>query len=243
MCQGLVVQGESVFHGGLVVDQIHSIGELLTFTGDTYFFGRPYVNADTAGFAVVRQGDTSVDVLFEREYLAQPVISASVSFDQTDETTSTYNNRLAVYFSENHAFAITHKSVHGFTILLNKTATENVSFNWIALAVKDVKTTVSSSSSPSVVEEVVPVVVSQPAPEPAIVPEVAPVVEAPAVEVIPPADPVVVPAPELVPEPAPAPVVEPIVEPVVEPVVVPAPAPAPEPAPTPAPDPVAPATP
>jgi len=46
------------------------------------FVGRPYYNSDTGGFAMVNQGQRSVDIAFDREILSQPVVNANVALEK-----------------------------------------------------------------------------------------------------------------------------------------------------------------
>ena len=151
---GLEVASVTMFNGGLQVDSIRAIGDLLSFNSDVEFFGTPYFTSDTAGFAVVKAGAQSVDVTFGREYLAQPIVSASISFEQDVDQTSLSesareelrNNAVAAaqqFLSDPTAFVITNKSKFGFTIVLNKPATQDIKLSWTALAVKNASTFMS----------------------------------------------------------------------------------------------------
>jgi len=125
----LSVSGGATFAGGLMVDNISSIGEFLSITSDTEFFGTPYLNKDTAGFAVIRTGTKEVDVVFEKEYIGQPIVNATITLEEgTDEEN---------IFTDDIRYVVTRKNVNGFTILLNENATTDIKFSWIAFAVRD----------------------------------------------------------------------------------------------------------
>jgi len=221
---------------GLEVNSIGAVDDFVTFTSETVFFGRPYFNSDTAGFAVVEQGQRSVDVTFEKEYLEQPVVNTTISLDAPgDEET---------IFNENLSYLVTKKSVTGFTILLNKAAPIDIQFSWVALAVKNPKTffslkeTIQSVPPPPPAEEPAPTPEPEPSPEPEPQPEVDP----PGAETPEPTPPPAgEPEPEPIPEPSPEPIPEPAPEPEPSPEPLPTPEPIPspveEPAPTPAPEP------
>ena len=141
--QGLRVVGSAVFTGGLAVDTITSLGDLLTFTSDTEFIGRPYLNSDSGGFAVIQRGTRSVEIVFAREYLEQPVVNATIALDDTQIDTNTSTNIHEVeqaIFDSGMIYLITQKNTKGFTILLNKPAPTDISFSWTAFAVKNPKT-------------------------------------------------------------------------------------------------------
>jgi len=131
---------------GLRVDYVSALFEEIGFKSDVVFFGRPYFTTDTAGFALVKAGDIRVDVVFDREYLETPVINASMS---SKDGLSSVNQSVAIqaFFGKDIKFLITNATTTGFTIYLNKPVDEDVSFNWIALAVKSAKMFESSGSS------------------------------------------------------------------------------------------------
>ena len=156
----LTVQGQTTLTGGLKVDSIGSIGNELVFLNDVVF-GRPYFNADTGGFALVHAGDRTVDVVFDREYAAQPVVNASISIEDTTDATARQVLEDSI-FTNDIRFLITKKSTRGFTILLNKLAGQDIYFSWIALAIKDART-VGSVAPPSPVPS--------PAPSPSQIPD------------------------------------------------------------------------
>jgi hypothetical protein len=151
---GLTVASETIFSGGLKVDTIGSVGDFLSFKSDVEFFGTPYFTADTAGFAVVKAGVQSVDITFTHEYLAQPIVSASISFEQdADQTTLSDAERAALkatavsdaqaFLVDGISYVVTNKSKFGFTIVLNKPATRDIKMSWIALAVRNASTFMS----------------------------------------------------------------------------------------------------
>jgi hypothetical protein len=119
------------------------------------FFGTPYFTTDTAGFAVIAAGHQTVDVQFSREYLAQPIVNASFSFEQDADLSEIEDEEVLAamraaqvtqaqnFLSEGISFAITNKSKFGFTIVLNKPATVDVKFSWTALAVRNASTFMS----------------------------------------------------------------------------------------------------
>ncbi len=151
---GLEVASTTMFNGGLLVDSISSIGDLLSFSSDVEFFGTPYFTADTAGFAVVQTGAQSVDVVFGREYLAQPIVSASISFEQDvdqslldqearDVLKANSVSEAQLFLNDQVSYVVTNKSKFGFTIVLNKPATRDIKLSWVALAVRNATTFMS----------------------------------------------------------------------------------------------------
>jgi hypothetical protein len=155
---GLVMENIAVLKGGLQVDSIASIGTLMRLLSDTEFIGRPYFNADTAGFAMVRKGAKEVEVLFETPYLEQPIVNATISLEtaSTSETDIGATSAASVdlealaekIFEADIRFLITKKSTEGFTILLNRPAPVDLQFSWTAFAVKEAAQFESEEAEP-----------------------------------------------------------------------------------------------
>jgi hypothetical protein len=136
---------------GLKVETIGKLGTNLDFLSDVTFIGRPYLNNDTGGFALIKKGQTKIDVTFEKEYLEQPVVSASITGEidpaiikagDMEKITALQNqqDQLAVtVFQQGIQALVIKKSVNGFTIIINKPAPEDITFSWIALAIKNPK--------------------------------------------------------------------------------------------------------
>jgi hypothetical protein len=136
---GVQIITPKIIANGLTVDTISSINDAINFENDTVFFGRPYFNSDTAGFAVIKKGQQSVDVTFDNPYLDDPIVSATITMDNSgnsvDDTAAVED-----IFNNNIQYVVTNKSTAGFTIVLNKPAVVDTTFSWIALAVKNAKT-------------------------------------------------------------------------------------------------------
>ena len=136
---------------GLRVEVIGKLGGIIDMLSDVTFFGRPYLNNDTAGFAVIKEGHTTVDVKFDKEYIEQPVVVASIAGELDSEIIKTgdvekikeiqkLQDDLAIeLFEQGIQALVIKKNVFGFTILLNKPAPKDLSLSWIALAVKNPK--------------------------------------------------------------------------------------------------------
>ncbi|MCR4274984.1 MAG: LamG domain-containing protein [Candidatus Campbellbacteria bacterium] len=224
---------------GLTVDTVSALNDQVLFESDVIFFGTPYFTTDTAGFAIIQEGDSEVYIPFEREYLEKPVVNASMS---TSDGISAGDGASAAviqaFFGNDVRFLIDTASTTGFTIILNKPAEEDIMFNWIALAVKGARTIESEGlgeivlPEPAPEEEPVSEPVSEPEPEvlPEPDPEIIPEPEVvPDPEVIPDPDPEVLPESEPEPEPTPEPELTPGPTPDEEPVTEPEPEPTPEP--------------
>ena len=155
----LTLQSGATISGGLRVDSVSAIGDLLALMSDVNFIGRPYFNADTGGFALVKKGEREVRVAFTQEYLEQPVVNATISLEALDESALTEDQRALLdeaqkkdllaemqseqeeaLFTSGVRYLVTRKSTKGFTILLSAAAPSDVRFSWIALAVKNART-------------------------------------------------------------------------------------------------------
>jgi hypothetical protein len=130
----------SFFSGGLVLNSIGTATTSLDILGDVTFFGRPYFTSDTGGSAVIKAGARSVDIVFDREYIEQPIVGATIAF-----TASTTDEEIEGLFADGVQFVITKRSSQGFTILLNKKVSQDITFNWNAFAIKDSKEFTSRS--------------------------------------------------------------------------------------------------
>ncbi|MBX4216200.1 hypothetical protein KW797_04620, partial [Candidatus Parcubacteria bacterium] len=137
----LEVSGAAKFSAGLEVSELGTASSTISVLSDTYFFGRPYFTSDTGGSARIAEGAATVEIVFDREYVEKPVITASMVFNDA----STTDEAIEKIFDENIAFLVTKRTVHGFTIRLNKKAPADISFNWMAIAVKDSKEFTSRS--------------------------------------------------------------------------------------------------
>jgi len=139
LAAGLEIITPRIVAQGLVVESISALDKEIAFKDDVVFFGRPYFTTDTAGFAVVKAGGRKVDVVFEKEYIEQPVVNATISLEEDNDA----NDELI--FANGINYIITKKSVNGFSIVVNKSAPKDIKFSWIALAVKNPKIFTSAS--------------------------------------------------------------------------------------------------
>jgi hypothetical protein len=115
----------------------------IVFEGDIFFAGRPVFNADTAGFAKIKEGDSQVEITFEKEYGAVPVVNANMTFDEVvlpDGTIQDPIEQETQVLVADMSYIVSRRTTKGFTIVLNKPAVSDLSFSWVAIAVKDAKT-------------------------------------------------------------------------------------------------------
>ncbi|MEK7166487.1 MAG: hypothetical protein AAB874_06800, partial [Patescibacteria group bacterium] len=160
------------FKEGLQTDYIGSVSGTTTLMSDIIFFGRPYLNADSGGYAMVASGTREVAVIFDSEYLQKPVIQATMSFEDVSTTEFATSSELTTstmpatttlvrendIFSADIRYIVSRATVKGFVIVLNKLAPFDIKFDWLALAVKNPKlfgfvtsTPVTATTTPPVI--------------------------------------------------------------------------------------------
>jgi len=92
----LNVQGNGFIQGALNVLNNLTTNNLLVsnfayfindvvFKGNVRFTGTPTFNSDTAGFAVVQQGQDTVQITFDNEYANTPIVTASIALDKVGD--------------------------------------------------------------------------------------------------------------------------------------------------------------
>ncbi|HSW48296.1 MAG TPA: hypothetical protein VLG67_04415, partial [Candidatus Saccharimonadales bacterium] len=158
----LRVKGSGLFEGILsVIDTLKANDFMATgiaeffntavFHNDVSFEGQPTFNADTAGFAVVKKGSDHIDITFDKPYQAIPVVNATLSVTSTSVTPTPINGKTLEQrlLDAGYSYIVTKQSTKGFTILLNKSATEDVQFSWSALSIKDAKIFQSGGLTPT----------------------------------------------------------------------------------------------
>ena len=112
---GLSVGGDSSFSG------LTTFQKLATFLGKTIFHkdvqvdGHLTLGSDSAGYALIRKGESSVHVTFQTPYEEAPVVRANIT-----------NGQFAVYAMDN-------VSQTGFDLKLQTPASNDTVFSWTAL--------------------------------------------------------------------------------------------------------------
>ncbi|MFZ1654596.1 MAG: hypothetical protein WAT84_02085 [Candidatus Moraniibacteriota bacterium] len=148
----LTLSGPAEFRGETL------FSKLATFLGDTVFQGKavfekaPTFGSDTAGFAVIAEGQQSVDIAFDEEYTKQPIVSVSITSDESSlskeaetdvdlamDVAAVEADFAAAYFDGDIKYIVTKKSERGFTIVLNKPAPRELQFSWVAIAVAEAR--------------------------------------------------------------------------------------------------------
>jgi hypothetical protein len=137
--QGALNVLDSITTNNLLVSQFAYFINDVVFKGNVRFNSTPIFNSDTAGFAVIQQGQDTVQITFDNEYADTPVVTASIALDKTGDDVSQKQLEDTI-LNGNLSYVITQRTTKGFTIRLNKPAPENINFSWVALSVQNVKT-------------------------------------------------------------------------------------------------------
>jgi hypothetical protein len=111
-----------------------STGEIISFDSGVEFSVPPLFNKDTAGFALIKEGDRRVSVVFDEPYISEPIVSADLAFNVLDGITDMFADNI---FGEDIKSIIIDSDQNGFTILINKNAPRDLRFSWTAFSVKD----------------------------------------------------------------------------------------------------------
>ncbi len=168
----LHIGGDTQFEGDTL------FAKLATFLGDTVFKGKtifeetPTFSSNTAGFAIIAEGQQSVEVTFDEAYAKQPIVSVSITSDASPlldgadkdlkkDIEAVEADFAAAYFDGDIKYIVTKKSERGFTIVLNKSAPRELQFSWVALAVSDARVSRSQDETTPVIEEIVPVMLDE----------------------------------------------------------------------------------
>ncbi|MEK7594956.1 MAG: hypothetical protein AAB436_04945 [Patescibacteria group bacterium] len=127
---GLTVGGDAQFNGRA------TFAGLVKLFGDVDAQGRITFNKDSGGSALIKTGARKVNVTFDKPYLQLPIVSASLTIlpNASGEDVSVTEQRL---LNSGYTYLVSNLSTKGFTIVLNKKATEDLNFNWSAVSIKD----------------------------------------------------------------------------------------------------------
>jgi len=72
LIEGMLNVVDSFTANDIVINGLATFFDNVVFKKDVTFEGRPTFNNDTAGFAVIKKGDTKVDITFVKAYDSTP---------------------------------------------------------------------------------------------------------------------------------------------------------------------------
>ena len=137
--QTLVVNQAATFYGTITVIGEVGFESKVVFKKEVEFQDHITVDKDTAGTAIIPAQATSTEVVFESEYEVVPKIAANLKGDA--------DNPIFV------DWLIANQSVQGFRIVISETQDTDLTFDWIALAVKDNNELGTENNEPEPVNE------------------------------------------------------------------------------------------
>lgn len=141
---GLIVDGESQFNGRTTFSSLAQFFGDVSLWGNVDAQGRITFNKDAGGTVIIKKGATRADVVFDKEYSQLPVVAVSLVADQTslpDGTKEDIRAKEKRLFDSGYSYLVSNLQTKGFTLVLNKRATEDLRFNWSAVGIKDAATT------------------------------------------------------------------------------------------------------
>lgn len=126
---GLRVDKDAQFNGKTL------FALLAEFNGPAKFNGQVSFNNDAGGTALIKKDARKVDIKFSKDYTATPIISANYLFNGLD--ISADQDKQQRLLDGGYSFVISQTTSKGFTIVLNKPATEDISFSWLATLINN----------------------------------------------------------------------------------------------------------
>ena len=137
---GLVVGGRAEFKGLTFFQSVAEFFDKVIFHKSVEFAGETIFNKDTAGYAVIGDGQDTVKIDFENAYSNPPVVNASISLQQIkDDDVRKATEELLL--TSDVKYIITNVTEKSFEIKIGQKAIGDIPFAWQAIAVKDAKTT------------------------------------------------------------------------------------------------------
>ncbi|OIQ04351.1 MAG: hypothetical protein COZ86_02355 [Candidatus Moranbacteria bacterium CG_4_8_14_3_um_filter_41_13] len=167
---GLTISGPAEFKGESIFRKLATFFGKVVFRDRVAFEKAPVFASDTAGFAIIEKGARKVRVTFDTTYEQQPIVTATLSNDQsplldgTEDATlvadvaAVEQEYLDTVFASDVRYLVTEKGTDGFTIVLSKDVPYDLHFSWVALAVKGSKTFISEKvkvTTPEVTKETI----------------------------------------------------------------------------------------
>ncbi len=125
---------EGIFH---VVDTLTTnniiINSLADFFGNVFFHkditisGHTTVGMDTTGTTVIKKDTDSITVAYKKEYLSVPNVTISMVI-----VTPGQEHKI---LDGDYTYAVANSSTKGFSIILNKMASQDITFSWVAFGI------------------------------------------------------------------------------------------------------------
>ncbi len=162
------------FRGQVIFKSVVAFMDKVVFHKEVEFAGQVTFNQDMAGYAIIKEGQDSIKVTFEKEYEAVPIVNATLSLQQieNDELRKAAEELLLV---TDVKYIITNVTEKGFEIRINQKTFSDIPFSWQAMAVKNPQTASEDKKEDikidQIVTEVIAPIKTESASEPAITAE------------------------------------------------------------------------
>lgn len=147
----LEVAGPSTFTGDVHVNSFAQFLKQVLFTGRVEFEQAPLFPNTMAGLAMIKQGDDHVDVTFQSDFPAVPLVNATMTSEGNStpsQDQTAIQARIQAMLAADVRVVVVNRTLHGFTIQLNKNAPADVLFSWTAFASKQSQLFTSGGPSP-----------------------------------------------------------------------------------------------
>ncbi|MDQ3099202.1 MAG: hypothetical protein M3Q44_05640 [bacterium] len=132
------IKGKATFEEETIFNKVASFFSSVIFKGKVSFEDQVAFNKDTAGIAIIEKDSDTVTINFDKEYDSIPLVTTTM-VHEGEATASAFLK----------TFYVTEKTKKGFKIKLDAPQLEEVSFNWIAIAVNEPKISKSSDATPA----------------------------------------------------------------------------------------------
>jgi len=113
-----------------IFDSLVSFYKNVVFRGEVSFTKQPVFNTDTAGIAVIPAVARSVDVVFEQEYINPPIVNVTLRINDASESAN---------IADDTKVAVTNVTTKGFSIVMDQYSPREIEYNWVAIAVSEIK--------------------------------------------------------------------------------------------------------
>jgi hypothetical protein len=134
------VNGNALFNGRSVFMALAQFNGQVNFNDLVTFYGRAVFNKDAGGNAVIRRGDSKIQISFSSAYNQSPIVVANYELDDTtlpDGSTDSAQAKQQRLLDGGYSYAVGNVTANGFTIFINKPAEEDINFHWLATAVNN----------------------------------------------------------------------------------------------------------
>lgn len=160
LIEGIMHIADTLTTNNFIVNGLSDFFGSVMFHNNVTFANTPVFSPDTAGNVVIKKGTNSINITFTKDYPTNPIVNATISIIQNTSTTD-QNALEQTIFSQGYQYIVTNISTKGFTILLNKNATDDIPFSWTALTVGDSSTLPEVQSSLTPIQPILTPTVTQ----------------------------------------------------------------------------------